>query len=961
MIIFIHSTIRYIVILIFSHFTLFRNKLYSQIVFFTWKNHCCTELTNENSYINDISDAHWLSEYQNIDDDVFLYENQLNLLDDYSQNAEIAQDVNFLTSVTEINTDAHNCTHCNNIFTFRNQLFKHLRIACWFFSDTFEHVNHAILHDNFTISHADHVVSIIKLLFSFTVSIFIEIFRKEIYEFSHVFFSVNRRVIQFIVRFDEINFDYVFREYQYNQIIVKLDNNIENIKICIDIDCFVIMIDRKFFTQLLFNVSMQKLISFIFVRNVNDKIVKSNEFMFVNMTFDEMFKSKREIIDVIEIEMHFIDDFAINMLLANDVIYSQNIKIDSEKRRFIIIKCENLRVSIDMFSRVISHVKRIIRFRQTYILQFDDFAKIFVTYHDFLFDDKNFLFEFHCQYDLDYDDDVYAHVVNNNLFKMFVRNVTIQFITLTKRARLNMIIEYNQAECYLIMSKKSYKIVSNWMNDRSWKKQLIVNFVTFVATYVILDIVSSDASSHESITSSNEFVASFASNTQFAVFIVSQIDSSLKHVLFNDVIVYEVEMFELINLMNNYQNIFRDFDFIVNIFENEWMFINFKFETVFKFNKMYFLKVKNRNFIDVIFDKLHQQNKLHWIVQSISFSYSAFVVWRDTLTDQKKRVVIDIRNLNDIIENDNYSLFLQSDIIAKIVDSFYIFTIDAVDWFHQFNVQRKNRHKFIIVIHRESKKFNVIFMNYKDSFFYVQRQTNKLLRSYKKFAKIYVNDIIVHFKILRKHLKHLCTFFQMFRTKRINLIVIKSFLAYFFVILLNQRIDSLDMFTIVEKIIVIIFLRFSFNLRDFEIFMKFTNWLRSSIFRYAQRVQSLQKRKITFTKNVIVNEFARKKQTIKIQLYDSTHEKRFVFRNLQIAFVSFTFLIHFDRKRRFYIDLNVFKQWNFATIMYHVLNDSFSDVTYSRTIIQSIMFFSRCLNDVEKNYWSTKLKIIDIV
>ena len=154
-------------------------------------------------------------------------------------------------------------------------------------------------------------------------------------------------------------------------------------KIYIDIDCFVIMINRKFLTQLLFNVSMQKLILFIFVWNVNDKIVKSNEFMFVNMTFDKMFKSKHEIIDVIEIKIYFIDDFAINMLFDNDVIYSQNIKINFEKHRFIIIKCENFRVLIDVFNRIISHVKRIINFRQTYILQFDDFAKIFVTYHDF--------------------------------------------------------------------------------------------------------------------------------------------------------------------------------------------------------------------------------------------------------------------------------------------------------------------------------------------------------------------------------------------------------------------------------------------------------------------------------------------------------------------------------------------------------------------------------------------------
>ena len=119
------------------------------------------------------------------------------------------------------------------------------------------------------------------------------------------------------------------------------------------------------------------------MRNVNDKIVKLNKFMFVNMTFDEIFKLKREIIDVIKIEMYFINDFAINMLFVNNVIYLQNIKINFEKHRFIIIKCENFRLSIDMFNRIISHVKRTIRFRQIYNLQFDNFAKIFVTYHNF--------------------------------------------------------------------------------------------------------------------------------------------------------------------------------------------------------------------------------------------------------------------------------------------------------------------------------------------------------------------------------------------------------------------------------------------------------------------------------------------------------------------------------------------------------------------------------------------------
>ena len=130
-------------------------------------------------------------------------------------------------------------------------------------------------------------------------------------------------------------------------------------------------------------------------------------------------------------------------------------------------------------------------------------------------------------------------------------------------------------------------------------------------------------------------------------------------------------------------------------------------------------------------------------------------------------------------------------------------------------------------------------MKYKNSSSYVQRQTDKLLRSYKKFVKVYVNDIIIHFKTLQEHLNHLRTLFQMFRIKRINLVVTKFFLTYSSVTLLNQRVNSLDMSITAEKIVAIISLRFSLSLRDLEIFMRLTDWLRSSISRYAQRVQSL--------------------------------------------------------------------------------------------------------------------------
>ena len=139
-------------------------------------------------------------------------------------------------------------------------------------------------------------------------------------------------------------------------------------------------------------------------------------------------------------------------------------------------------------------------------------------------------------------------------------------------------------------------------------------------------------------------------------------------------------------------------------------------------------------------------------------------------------------------------------------------------------------------------------MKYKDSSFYVQRQTNVMLKSFKKFIKIYVDNIIIYLRTLIEHVIHLIKIFDLFRVKRVNLAFIKSYLRYSLIILLNQKIDSLNMFISTKKIIVIIAFRFLNNLKKIDHFLDLTEYLRSSIFKYAQRVNSLQKKKIIFIK-----------------------------------------------------------------------------------------------------------------
>ena len=67
-----------------------------------------------------------------------------------------------------------------------------------------------------------------------------------------------------------------------------------------------------------------------------------------------------------------------------------------------------------------------------------------------------------------------------------------------------------------------------------------------------------------------------------------------------------------------------------------------------------------------------------------------------------------------------------------------------------------------------------------------------------------------------------------------------------------------------------------------------------------------------------------------------------------------------NKKRKLFINLNASKNWDFVDIIYHVNDDSIND-DFSRIKIQFVIFFSKYLNNVEKNYWFIELKIIEII
>ena len=139
------------------------------------------------------------------------------------------------------------------------------------------------------------------------------------------------------------------------------------------------MINRSFLQNILSNHFIQRMITVISIRRINENVIKNDEFIIIKIIFEKIDSKKHSIKNVIIAKLHVINDFDVNLLIENDVLISKNMIIDLNRRRLIINNCENFEISIKIKIRKNFHVKHIIRAKQTYIIMFNEIIKTSIT------------------------------------------------------------------------------------------------------------------------------------------------------------------------------------------------------------------------------------------------------------------------------------------------------------------------------------------------------------------------------------------------------------------------------------------------------------------------------------------------------------------------------------------------------------------------------------------------------
>ncbi len=128
----------------------------------------------------------------------------------------------------------------------------------------------------------------------------------------------------------------------------------------------------------------------------------------------------------------------------------------------------------------------------------------------------------------------------------------------------------------------------------------------------------------------------------------------------------------------------------------------------------------------------------------------------------------------------------------------------------------------------------MIFIKYTNSSLYIQRFINRTLKLYRKYYRVFIDNIVIFSDTFKDYNRHLRTVFSLFEKKSININPEKLFIDYPSVELFGFYIDTFDIHSIKDRIQSFHQLEFPATLKALEIYLKAISFLHSLIPYYIQ-------------------------------------------------------------------------------------------------------------------------------
>ena len=240
--------------------------------------------------------------------------------------------------------------------------------------------------------------------------------------------------------------EYVFRKYRFVTILMMFVLTKQNYELYFDTRYIMSFIDRKFLLEVFSSIVIKKMSTPITIKGIDVNMHNVNEYIRL-----QMYLSDKNDITKIKREFHIVDDLAIKTLIDIDIIKPKNMILDIKKDVIIIDSYKNIQISfifinhrslirVTIFNNNKTKMMISSHFNMTVSITGPKCRPLKLLYNrDFLFESQKLDILL-----------IYAHIVDYNISKVFVKNDIDHIISLSRKVKLRMIIDYEIARCYVI-------------------------------------------------------------------------------------------------------------------------------------------------------------------------------------------------------------------------------------------------------------------------------------------------------------------------------------------------------------------------------------------------------------------------------------------------------------------------------------------------------------------------------
>ncbi len=226
-------------------------------------------------------------------------------------------------------------------------------------------------------------------------------------------------------------------------------------------------------------------------------------------------------------------------------------------------------------------------------------------------------------------------------------------------------------------------------------------------------------------------------------------------------------------------------------------------------------------------------------ISSSSASYALLILFIEKKNDSL-RFCIDYRKLNALIKRNRYSLSLINETFTCIQESKYLIQLNIIVTFNKLRMHSDSEDLTIFIIFFDFYKYHVMsFKLINDSTFY-QHYINDVLFNYlHQFCQIYLDDIIIYSKTLKKHKRHVWLVLHRLRETdlQMNINKCKFHVQKIFFLRLLLFIEELKMN--LRKLQAVVKWSTFTNLTQMQFFVNFCNFYRRFIKNFSKIVHSL--------------------------------------------------------------------------------------------------------------------------